>query len=368
MTEPMIRLENIGKSYDGGKTFAVRNVNLSIQKGDFVALLGPSGCGKSTTLMMLCGLYRPTEGNIYFRGKYVNNVLPKDRNIGMVFQSYALYPNLSVFENIAFPLRQLKSLKKDEIVHRVNEVAKIVRIPELLKRMPSQLSGGQQQRVAMCRALVKNPDILLLDEPMSNLDARLRLEIRDEIKKLQDRLSLTTIIVTHDQEEAMAISTHIAVIDQGAIQQYAAPEELYNRPQNLFVASFIGNPPMNFIDCTIEKYGSKYLCKTSGGVLELPASMLNTDMMTSDSITLGVRPHNFIIVDSPENALTFNIEYIEHLGKENLYRCNMPGTSVRVMTPVHIVMPVKKPLHVRPDYRAINVFDKASHKNITKGV
>ncbi|NLZ89971.1 MAG: ABC transporter ATP-binding protein, partial [Clostridiales bacterium] len=260
----MIRLENIGKSYDGGKTFAVRNVNLSIQKGDFVALLGPSGCGKSTTLMMLCGLYRPTEGNIYFRGKYVNNVLPKDRNIGMVFQSYALYPNLSVFENIAFPLRQLKSLKKDEIVHRVNEVAKIVRIPELLKRMPSQLSGGQQQRVAMCRALVKNPDILLLDEPMSNLDARLRLEIRDEIKKLQDRLSLTTIIVTHDQEEAMAISTHIAVIDQGAIQQYAAPEELYNRPQNLFVASFIGNPPMNFIDCTIEKYGSNYLCKTSG--------------------------------------------------------------------------------------------------------
>lgn len=366
MTEPMIRLENVGKSYDGGKTFAVRNMNMSIQKGDFVALLGPSGCGKSTTLMMLCGLYRPTEGNIYFRGKYVNNVLPKDRNIGMVFQSYALYPNLSVFENIAFPLRQLKSLKKHEITTRVNEVAKIVRIPELLKRMPSQLSGGQQQRVAMCRALVKNPDILLLDEPMSNLDARLRLEIRDEIKKLQSRLSLTTIIVTHDQEEAMALSTHIAVIDQGAIQQYAAPEELYNRPENLFVASFIGNPPMNFINCTIAKRGENYLCQTGSGVLDIPAAMLHADMLTGDDVILGIRPHNFRIVESPENALTFNIEYVEHLGKENLYRCNMLGSNVRVMTPIHVIMPVDKPLYVQPDYCAMNIFDKGTHKNVTK--
>ena len=154
MSEPMIRLENVGKSYDGGKTYAVRGMNMTIEKGDFVALLGPSGCGKSTTLMMLCGLYRPTEGSIYFNGRYVNNVLPKDRNIGMVFQSYALYPNMSVFENIAFPLRQLKKLSKQEITERVEQVAEIVKIPELLKRMPAQLSGGQQQRVEMCRALV----------------------------------------------------------------------------------------------------------------------------------------------------------------------------------------------------------------------
>lgn len=368
MSEPMIRLENVGKSYDGGKNFAVRNVNLTIEKGDFVALLGPSGCGKSTTLMMLCGLYRPTEGSIYFNGKYVNNIMPKDRNIGMVFQSYALYPNLSVFENIAFPLRQLKSLKKQEIIDRVQAVAETVKIPELLKRMPAQLSGGQQQRVAMCRALVKNPDILLLDEPMSNLDARLKLEIRDEIKKLQERLALTAIIVTHDQEEAMAISSHIAVIDQGAIQQYAAPNELYSRPKNLFVASFIGNPPMNFIDGTVEKRGDHYLCSTSGGAIELPRQILREEELTSEKVVLGIRPHNFSLVDSPENAFTLRTDYVEHLGKENLYRCYTPDTNVRVITPVSVVRSVEEPLFVRPDPHVMNVFDGNTRNNISIGL
>ena len=368
MSEPMIRLENVGKSYDGGKTYAVRNVNLTIEKGDFVALLGPSGCGKSTTLMMLCGLYRPTEGSIYFNGKYVNNVLPKDRNIGMVFQSYALYPNMSVFENIAFPLRQLRTRKKQEIQERVEKVAEIVKITELLKRMPAQLSGGQQQRVAMCRALVKDPDILLLDEPMSNLDARLKLEIRDEIKKLQERLQLTAIIVTHDQEEAMAISSHIAVIDQGAMQQYAAPEELYSRPKNLFVASFIGNPPMNFIDGSMVKQGSEYLCTTADGTVSIPEQLICAEKVNSDKVVLGIRPHDFAVVDGMNNALALNIDYVEHLGKENLYRCYIQETSVRVITPVGADYPVDKPLYVRPNVRAINVFDGVTHDNITAAV
>ncbi len=365
MSEPMIRLENVGKSYDGGKTYAVRNINMTIEKGDFVALLGPSGCGKSTTLMMLCGLYRPTEGNIYFNGRYVNNVMPKDRNIGMVFQSYALYPNMSVFENIAFPLRQLHTLKKDEIAARVQEVAEVVRIPELLKRMPAELSGGQQQRVAMCRALVKNPDILLLDEPMSNLDARLKLEIRDEIKKIQERLGVTAIIVTHDQEEAMAISSHIAVIDQGALQQYAVPDELYGHPKNLFVASFIGNPPMNFINGTVEKRGDSFLCHTVAGTLSIPAAHINQEGMTSDKVTLGIRPHNFKVVDGEENALKLGIDYIEHLGKENMYRCYCEKTNIRVITPVSELYRLDQPLYVRPNMDLMNVFDGETQNNIT---
>ncbi len=365
MSEPMIRLEHVGKSYDGGKTYAVRDINLTINKGEFVALLGPSGCGKSTTLMMLCGLYRPTEGSIYFNGRYVNNVMPKDRNIGMVFQSYALYPNMSVFENIAFPLRQIKGMKNQEIKERVEQVAEVVKIPELLKRMPAQLSGGQQQRVAMCRALVKNPDILLLDEPMSNLDARLKLEIRDEIKKLQERLGLTAIIVTHDQEEAMAISSHIAVIDQGALQQYANPDELYSRPKNLFVASFIGNPPMNFIDGKLEHKGENYLCHTTGGTIEIPENHIDAAGLTSSDVVLGIRPHTFDLVESADNAMVLKTDYVEHLGKENLYRSYAGDTSVRVITPVSVNHPVSQPLYVRPQLESLSVFDKGTQNNIT---
>jgi ABC-type sugar transport system ATPase subunit len=193
----MIRLENIGKSYDGGKTFAVRNINLTIEKGDFVALLGPSGCGKSTTLMMLCGLYRPTEGSIYFNGRYVNNIMPKDRNIGMVFQSYALYPNMSIFENIAFPLRQMK-MKKQEITERVEKVADVVKISDYLKRMPAQLSGGQQQRCAIARALIKNPKLLLCDEPTGALDSNTSRDILMLLEEVNAKYNTTMIIVTHN--------------------------------------------------------------------------------------------------------------------------------------------------------------------------
>ena len=365
MSQPMIHIDNVSKSYDGGKTFALQNFSLTIERGDFVALLGPSGCGKSTTLMLLCGLYRPTSGNIYFEGRLVNNVEPKSRNIGMVFQSYALYPNLSVYENIAFPLRQMKNVGKGEIDKRVQEVAQMVKIDPLLKRMPGQLSGGQQQRVAMCRALVKKPDILLLDEPMSNLDARLKLEIRDEIKKLQATLNLTTVIVTHDQEEAMAISSKIAVIDNGLVQQYAVPDSLYGSPKNLFVASFIGTPPVNFIAGEIEEQADCALFCANCGQLRLPKERVQWAQLRSKAVVLAVRPHHFRLVDPDENALRFSVEYVEHLGKEHLLKCYAGETSARVLVPVSPTDYQGRLLHVVPDIDRINVFDKETGNNIT---
>lgn len=368
MSDMMIRMENICKSYDGGKTHAIENLNLEIERGDFVALLGPSGCGKSTTLMMLCGLYRPTAGKIYFGDRVVNDVDPKNRNIGMVFQSYALYPNLSVYENIAFPLRQIKGLDKKTIDKRVREVAEIVKIESFLKRMPAQLSGGQQQRVAMSRALVKKPEILMLDEPMSNLDARLKLEIRDEIKKLQAELGLTAIIVTHDQEEAMAISGKIAVIEKGAVQQYARPDDLYAHPQNLFVASFIGTPPMNFIDGICERQGEAYICRTACGTLILPVHGIDEALLTSNKVVLGIRPHNLHLTEAGQaNSLHLSVDYVEHLGKDLLLKCYFgDGHGVRVLSDLNARINVNKEITVAVDIDRINVFDQASGENATR--
>ncbi len=366
MSEPMIRLQNISKSYDGGRTYAVQDLNLAIDKGDFIALLGPSGCGKSTTLMMLCGLYRPTSGDIFFHGRRVNDVLPKDRNIGMVFQSYALYPSMNVFENIAFPLKQLKTLNKHQIREKVQQVAEIVKIPELLKRMPAQLSGGQQQRVAMCRALAKNPDILLLDEPMSNLDARLKLEIRDEIKKLQKQLGLTAIIVTHDQEEALAISTKVAVIDAGSVQQYAAPDDLYARPENLFVASFIGTPPMNFITGHLERRSDGLLCRTPCGDLHLPSGFVDENYENiGEGVTLGIRPHLFELVEDARQAFQFEVDYIEHLGRECLVKSYSEDLSVRILLPARVERDIGRQILVRPRLDGVCVFDNRTRENIT---
>jgi ABC-type sugar transport system ATPase subunit len=367
-SKPLIRLENVSKSYDGGKTYAIQNFNLTINQGDFVALLGPSGCGKSTTLMLLCGLYRPTEGNIYFGDRLVNNVEPKNRNIGMVFQSYALYPHLSVYENIAFPIRQQKGVPKNELDRRVREVAEMVKITELLDRMPGQLSGGQQQRVAMCRALVKNPNILLLDEPMSNLDARLKLEIRDEIKKLQADLGLTSIIVTHDQDEAMAISNKIAVIDDGIVQQYADPNSLYDMPKNLFVASFIGSPPMNFLEGEVEVFGDKVKFKNDQDDISLPLAMVDVDRLTSSKVTLGARPHHFIFYDDqdvPGNTVRVHVEYVEPLGKELLLKCHSGTTPVRILSPLTDREFEGKDIRVGLQRSMINIFDSETGENIT---
>ncbi|MBJ6360084.1 ABC transporter ATP-binding protein [Paenibacillus sp. GCM10012307] len=318
----MITLKNIVKAYDGKQAGnkAVDGLNLEINKGEFVALLGPSGCGKTTTLMMLAGLLKPTAGEIYFGERLVNHVEPKDRNIGMVFQSYALYPHLTVRDNIAFPLRERK-IPKQEAYARAKETSKILQIDHLLDRKPSQLSGGQQQRVAMARALSKNPEILLLDEPMSNLDARLKLDVRDEIRKIQLSLGVTTIIVTHDQEEALAISDRVAILNGGKIQQYAAPHELFNYPINLFVASFLGSPPMNLVDGKLEDKSGDQVVVTDGFEYKLPEDKILDRTYMGKTIKFGIRPHDLVVCDKNDNqAIPMKVDLVEHLGSGKLVK------------------------------------------------
>ena len=247
-----VELDNLSKAWDG--VVGADRITLEVADGEMVAFLGPSGCGKTTTLLMVAGIYRPTGGTISFDGRVVNEVAPKDRGIGMVFQSYALYPHMTVFGNISYPLR-LKRLEKGEIRKRVEQVADMMGIGDLLDRRIAQLSGGQQQRVSLGRALVKEPQLLLFDEPLSNLDARLRLAMRGEIKRLQSDLGITSIYVTHDQVEAMTMADKIAVMSKGVLQAYDIPEALYDRPKTLFVAGFVGNPPMNFFDVEVMLLG-----------------------------------------------------------------------------------------------------------------
>ncbi|SDW44021.1 carbohydrate ABC transporter ATP-binding protein, CUT1 family [Paenibacillus sp. CF384] len=318
----MITMRNIVKSYDGKKESgrAVDGLDLEIPKGEFVALLGPSGCGKTTTLMMLAGLLKPTSGEIFFGDRMVNHVEPKDRNIGMVFQSYALYPHLTVRDNIAFPLRERK-VPKAQAYERAKEMGRILQIDHLLDRKPSQLSGGQQQRVAMARALAKDPEILLLDEPMSNLDARLKLDVRDEIRKLQRQLGVTTIIVTHDQEEALAISDRVAILNGGKIQQYAPPEELFNHPVNLFVASFLGNPPMNLIAGKIEQRDGVQIIVTKGFQYTLPEARKVDVKHIGKQVHLGIRPHDISLTDAADAlGIAMKVDLIEHLGSGKLVK------------------------------------------------
>lgn len=320
----MIEIKNLKKVFDN-KVTALDDFNLEIEDGEFVALLGPSGCGKSTTLNCLAGLLDPTAGEILFDGKDVTKWAPKDRNIGMVFQSYALYPNLSVLDNIAFPLKQ-KGIDKETRRAKAKVVAETLQIGHLLDRKPSQLSGGQQQRVAMCRAIVKEPKYLLLDEPMSNLDARLKIEIRSVIKKIHQELGIIAILVTHDQEEAMALADKIAILDEGKIQQYDTPDELYEHPSNLFVANFMGNPPMNFI--------SAHLCPDGTFVIG-DRKICNTAHLAGgpydEDVKIGIRSHQ-IPFSFEDSSLSFEmkISYIENLGKELLVYGDAYGSEIRL--------------------------------------
>ena len=293
-----IEFSDVGKAW--GQVAAVSGLTLDVADGEFLALLGPSGCGKSTTLFMLAGLYAPTSGEMRFDGQLVNEVEAKDRNVGIVFQSYALYPHMTVRENIAFPLR-FKNVPRPEAIRRAEEAAALVRVQDLLDRKPAQLSGGQQQRVALARALVKEPQLLLLDEPLSNLDASLRLAMRTEIKQLQDRLGITTILVTHDQLEATTMADRIVCMNKGRIEQVGTPDELYARPANLFVAGFIGSPPINLV-AGDGHFASLTITGTDG-----PA-------------TLGIRPENVTL----EGGFAAEISQIEPMGREVLYVLETP--------------------------------------------
>lgn len=301
-----IVLDGLTKEFENkkknSKVIAVNNVSIDIPSGTLVGLLGPSGCGKSTTLFMLSGLLAPTRGSIVFGDKDVTHLEPQKRGIGLVFQNYALYPHMTVLQNILFPLENI-GMPKDERIERAHEVAKVVQIENLLDRKPSELSGGQQQRVAIARALAKAPDVLLLDEPLSNLDARLRLQTREEIKRIQRETQVTTVFVTHDQEEAMSICDVIVVMKLGVVQQVGVPQEIYDDPHNLFVAQFLGTPPINTFAGVIKK----------GGVYIGKEKIMDTKLPDQE-IYVAIRPEGFI--PAKDGVLTLNFDHLEVMGRE----------------------------------------------------
>lgn len=325
-----VKLVNVSKSYDG-ENKAVDNVNLEIKDKEFVVLVGPSGCGKSTTLRMVAGLEMISEGEIYIDQKLVNNMSPKNRDIAMVFQNYALYPHMSVFDNLAFGLK-LRKYKKDEIEKRVNDAAKILELESLLKRKPKALSGGQRQRVAVGRAIVRHPKVFLFDEPLSNLDAKLRVQMRTEISKLHKRLEATIIYVTHDQTEAMTMGDKIVVMKDGIVQQVDTPLNLYNYPNNKFVAGFIGSPPMNFINGIVHNHKDLSFVSSDNDIrIDLPAKY-NESLIkfVNQQVVLGIRPEHIILKSSVEISLhkqLCSISVAEQMGNETILYFNLGGTE-----------------------------------------
>ena len=315
-----VLLKNLTKKFD--EVVAVNNVNLEIVDREFVVLVGPSGCGKTTTLRMIAGLEEVTEGEIYIKGELVNKLAPKDRNIAMVFQSYALYPHMKVFDNMAFGLK-MRKVPKEDVEERVKKAAQILGIEDLLARKPRQLSGGQRQRVALGRAIVRDPEVFLFDEPLSNLDAKLRVKMRTELKKLHERLQTTVVYVTHDQVEAMTMGDRIVVMKEGVVQQVGSPLELYNRPENLFVAGFIGSPAMNFIPCQLIEEDSRFHIETGDFSILLPdwiASKLGSS--EDKELVFGIRPED-IYEKVPGQAPSIErpiigakVNVVEPLGKE----------------------------------------------------
>ncbi|MCD6640618.1 MAG: sn-glycerol-3-phosphate ABC transporter ATP-binding protein UgpC [Nocardioides sp.] len=309
-----IEMKNIVKKYGDGFP-AVNDVSIDVADGEFLILVGPSGCGKSTLLRMIVGLEDITSGDMVIDGKRVNDLAPRDRNLAMVFQNYALYPHLSVYENIAFPLR-LAGAKDDEVDKKVREASKTLELDEHLDRKPGNLSGGQRQRVAMGRAIVRDASAFLFDEPLSNLDAKLRGQMRTEISRLQKRLGITTVYVTHDQTEAMTLGDRVAVLKRGVLQQLATPRELYENPCNLFVAGFIGSPPMNFLPAKVD--GDSV--ELPFGKVKLPADKAQR-AQGKDLLIAGIRPEHFddaSVVDNPDESATFDatVDVVEWLGNE----------------------------------------------------
>lgn len=317
-----IKLNHIYKKYENAEDYSVKDFQLDIEDNEFIVFVGPSGCGKSTTLRMIAGLEEITEGDLIIDDKVVNDVAPKDRDIAMVFQNYALYPHMTVFDNMAFGLK-LRKMPKGEIDTRVREAAELLGLTELLERKPAALSGGQRQRVALGRAVVRNPKVFLMDEPLSNLDAKLRVHMRTEIAKLHERLKTTMIYVTHDQTEAMTLADRIVIMDAGVIQQVGSPFEVYNSPNNAFVASFIGSPAMNLIEMTYEDGMIK-----DGNGLDLPVSAPNRQLLdkagyNGKKIIFGIRPEDInteqIALDaSPETVLEPTITVSELTGAESI--------------------------------------------------
>ena len=361
-----VLLKGVFKVYSGGVT-AVNNFTLSIQHGEMLVLVGPSGCGKSTTLRMVAGLEDISEGTIHIGDRLVNDVPPKDRDIAMVFQNYALYPHMTVYENMAFGLK-LRKFKKDEIDRRVSEAARILGLEEYLKRRPKALSGGQRQRVAMGRAIVRDPAVFLFDEPLSNLDANMRAEMRKEILQLHKRLATTMIYVTHDQVEAMTLGDRICVMRDGVIEQVGSPTNVFDHPASLFVARFIGMPAMNIFEGTLIRRGDKVLF--DGGSIGLPIDKAAHDAvigLIGKKACLGVRPKAFRLKQpgSQEPSFTGKVEISEMLGEEVLVHISAGEHKFIVSLNPHEAPKPGASIEVVPDVARAHVFDPVSGRNVT---
>jgi multiple sugar transport system ATP-binding protein len=348
-----VTFDRATRIYQAGQRPAVDALDLEITDGEFLVLVGPSGCGKSTTLRMLAGLEPVDLGSVYIGDRNVTQVPPKDRDIAMVFQSYALYPHMTVAENIGFHLK-IKKIDKAERDRRVLEAADILDLMEYLDRKPAKLSGGQRQRVAMGRAIVRNPQVFLMDEPLSNLDAKLRVQTRTQIAALQRRLGVTTVYVTHDQVEAMTMADRVAVLKDGILQQCASPRELFMRPSNLFVAGFIGSPAMNLLDAHLHDGGADV------GTLTIPLSPAQRTALGSADVVVGVRPEGFVV--EPRGGLDATVDLVEELGSESYLYCTADGVGSPVVVRIEGLSSSRRGDHVSlvPQPQAVHLFDASS--------
>lgn len=357
-----LELINITKKY--GKTLVVDKVNLGVDKGEFIVLLGPSGCGKTTTLRIIAGLVYPDEGKVIIDGRDVTYLEPGERDISMVFQDYALYPHMTVFDNIAFPLvirRKKLGLSKEEIRERVHKVSEMLGIEELLDRKPTELSGGQQQRVALARALVVEPKVWLMDEPLSNLDALIRVQVRAELKKLQKDLGITTIYVTHDQIEALTLADRIAVMNKGRIIQVGTPKEIYETPRHVFVATFVGSPPMNVIECKI----AHEILDCQGFSIKIPEEFKET--ISENKIYLGIRPEHIEVLEKPvSRSIKGTIYIIESLGSEFIVNIKLGDSIIKAKILKEISARSGEPVYLKFDWKNILVFDKKTGEYLQK--
>jgi multiple sugar transport system ATP-binding protein len=361
-------LDDLTKRYAGG-ALAVNKLNIDIADGEFVCFVGPSGCGKTTALRMIAGLEDITSGEVRIGDRRVNDLAPRDRDIAMVFQSYALYPHMTVYDNMAFGL-QLRKTPKDQIDKAVKEAARILDLDRFLERRPGQLSGGQRQRVALGRAIVREPAAFLMDEPLSNLDAKLRVQTRAEIARIHQRLTATMIYVTHDQVEAMTMGDRIAVLNEGVLQQIGTPRDLYEAPTNRFVAGFIGSPSMNFMDVTLEHNGAGPRLSSEGVEVVLDdsqAALLRDGGI--ESIALGVRPEHLTVggPDGPGLKLTADVDVIEFLGNEELIHAQSGGRDIVAIVDTEAELKVGEKVVLTAPPRRLHLFDPSSGLSLAEG-
>ena len=351
-----VNISDVYKSFDD--TEVIHGFSADMRDGEFMVLVGPSGCGKSTLLRMIAGLEPITEGEIAIGNRVVNDVAPKDRDVAMVFQNYALYPHLTVYQNMAFSLR-LRREDREVTRERVVNSAEILGLSSLMQRYPRQLSGGERQRVAMGRAIVRDPQVFLFDEPLSNLDAKLRVQMRTEIKELQQRLGTTSIYVTHDQVEAMTLAERIVVMNEGRVEQTGTPLELYNRPANIFVAGFIGSPSMNFIEGVVRRIHEKSVVETSDGThLPVPAE---TQLEDGLAVIYGVRPERLALSgDGHDGGLSATVSVVEPTGSATLVFCRMAGTNICAQLNEQHSFSSQQEIRLRPLPDGVHVFDSAS--------